>query len=317
VSALWSIIPYLNRFDLSAAACLDALTQGPEHRVLLIDKSQDPEIQRQSRQFASFHHPRVLLWVQDPPLTSLSATWNQALDFAWETGGTEALVLNNDVRLSETNYYLLSEIMREEGALFVTATGVTEPQFRDVLERGQSIRDLDGRLMKGGPGFSNFLISRECHAKYRFDEALIPAFCEDVDYHRRMMLGGDGQRIFGTNVVYLHIGGQTASSMSPEQQESLRLRVDAGSRAHYLRKWGGPVNEEKFWVPFSVGATAPFELRLDDNVAPMTTPELYDRERKLWNNPPGTPSGGLDGKDVVALGEPRDDSARAADGETY
>ncbi len=122
-------------------------------------------------------------------------------------------------------------------------------------------------VSKGGPDFSCFLISRACHWKYAFDENFVPAFCEDLDYHRRLMLAGDGHKIFSVNVPYLHYASQTLKTSTPEARAAIERRIGQ-SRAYYERKWGGPVNAEIFWAPFG--------REPEDRLPPCgpTTPEL-------------------------------------------
>jgi hypothetical protein len=193
---------------------------------------------------------RVLLWSHQPPLPSLSATWNRALQCVWAAGGTEALVVNNDVRLRADTVEQLATVRRLTQALFVSAVGVMPEQF----DRAAGLILCDDpdaehpQLAKGGPDFSCFLIARECHDRFAFDERFIPAFCEDLDYHRRLLLAGEGARIFSVNLPYLHYGSATLKALSNRAQ--VERAIEAGSRAYYAKKWGGPVNAERFVLPF-------------------------------------------------------------------
>jgi hypothetical protein len=121
-------------------------------------------------------------------------------------------------------------------------------------------------VSKGGPDFSCFLISKEGHEKYPFDEAFSPAYCEDLDMHRRYILGGDGDKIFSVNLPYWHVdhGSGTLKAVSAERRAKIEGQINAGSRAYYQRKWGGPVNAERYTIPFE-------EQSAQDGV---TTPEL-------------------------------------------
>jgi hypothetical protein len=62
------------------------------------------------------------------------------------------------------------------------------------------------------------------------------------------MLGGDGSRIFSVNLPYLHYASGTINS-EPEKALAWAKRIEQ-SRAHYVRKWGGDVNHERFTIPF-------------------------------------------------------------------
>lgn len=317
----WSIIPFVNMASLAVAAAKDALAQTSvgEARCLLIGNGASDEDRRLVERFC-LDNPRALAWFHEPSLPSLAATWNRALKFVWETGGEDAMVLNNDVKLTSDTFSTLRQIMQDEDALLVTATGVEEEEtlFAEVQENGQeSLAFLSCERCKargtellideevecgacggngmiarrGGPGFSCFLISKECHEKYQFDEMLVPAFTEDLDLHRQMILGGDGDKIFGTNVRYLHLGGQTLKNMSPERRQATEEAISRGARAHYARKWGGGGNEERWLVPFQDNVDA---IRMGEVVVPgwidarwingesVATPDLFNELRSHW-----------------------------------
>lgn len=258
------IIPFINNWKMTWDALCDASNQdGVKSQVLLIDNGSDEE-GRVSSHYQTMINPGTLLWQHNPPLPSLAATWNAALDFVWDGGGEEALVINNDVRIHPKTYGALSDAMRMHDGLFVSAVAVGQDQWpTDPMGWSDS---------KGGPDFSCFLISRVCHSKYRFDEAFTPAYCEDVDFHRRMMLGGDGERIFGINVPYRHFGSGTIQSMTAEKQEKLAKAIGAGSRRHYEEKWGGPVNDEKYLHPYGYMDLPKSQLYCPSGC--VTTPQL-------------------------------------------
>jgi hypothetical protein len=236
-------MPVLGAPELTEAAIADCLAQSVPVRLLIVNQGVPTPFRSRLEQIAEEYADQILLWHHDPPLPSLSATWNRALRFCWESGAEEALVINNDVRLSIDTVEILSSQLETEKALFITAVGVTSEQFAAagmVISHGH-----------GGPDFSCYLISKEGHDKYPFDEKFIPAFCEDLDTHRRYMLGGDGHRIFSINLPFHHIGGgsQTLKSMSPEARAKHEARIGI-SRAHYKAKWGGDVNQERYTIPF-------------------------------------------------------------------
>lgn len=265
----WIVMPFVNLWEMTQDALDDCLRQmAGNSRILAISNGSDGETHDRLREFAAAF-PRILPWHHQPPLLALAATWNQALDFVWEVGGERAMVVNNDVRLHPDTYRSLSHVMDQEDALFVTATGVTREQFEAAYVEGGG--PTEGMLAgRGGPDFSCFLISKGCHEKYRFDENYIPAFCEDLDFHRQMMIGGDKSRIFGINLPFLHIdaGSNTIKSFNEKQRESFGREVAAFSRAYYEKKWGGSVNQEASIDPFAEGG--PFTL----SCGCVTTPEL-------------------------------------------
>lgn len=245
----WIVMPVMANRDLTIAALADCLAQSVPVRILII--LQDvPQAFRQEIEHLAEQDPRVLCWFHSPPMISLSATWNRALRFVWATGGTEALVVNNDVRLRYDTVSMLSTVMDQLNALFVTAVGVTGEQYAASI--GRPAIDCVGDLSQlGGPDFSCFLITKAGHESYPFDESFIPAYGEDCDLHRRFMLNGDGDKIFSINLPYHHVdhGSGTLKGLPPEQRQALERRLGR-SREYYAQKWGGPINAERWTIPF-------------------------------------------------------------------
>lgn len=246
--ALWALVPALDLVDLTLQTCLDLLAQSIPVRVLLIDQGSSEESNDQFRQFAEQHHPRVLLWSFNPPLPSLSGAWNRGLAFVWSLGVEEALVVNSDTRLWSGTAALLLEAQRTTGAFFVTALGVTEAQFAAFCADPGEL-DVTAR---GGPDFSCFLGTRAWHTKYQFDESFIPAFMEDLDMDRRVILGGDGERIFSVNVPFHHIGGGSRTiNQSDAARQAFERQAGIGRR-YYQAKWKGQPNQETCLTPFGL-----------------------------------------------------------------
>jgi len=224
-----------------------------------------------------------LCWHFLPALPSLSAVWNRALAFVWELGGTEALVCNNDVRLHRQTYEVLLKTLQSEEALFVTAVGVREGQYDPAVKydpiAGTKEGWLTARSARGGPDFSCFLIAKGGHDKYPFDERFIPAYHEDLDMHRRYMLGGDGDKIFSVNLPFLHYASGTLKQYTPEQRAKFNAAF-AACKAYYTQKWGGPPNEETFHTPFLQGDPEVLHPLIEQYPS-CTTPDL----QRYWLAP--------------------------------
>lgn len=237
------IMPFLDCWEMTREAAEDALSQeGCSTTVLLIDGGSSREVNAAAKRFQT-QNQRVLLWTFNPPLPSLAATWNRALEFAWDAGAEYALVPNNDVRLLSSTFETLKKVQRMSGALFCTAMGV-KPGLFDAAARPEAEKLLESR---GGPDFSCFLITKECHSKYKFDERFQPAYHEDGDFHRQLWLGGDGSRIFGVALPFLHFGSSTINR-SKEERERFAVKFRA-CQARYVEKWGGLPHQEKFVKP--------------------------------------------------------------------
>lgn len=251
------IIPTLGNEDqtLAALRCAQAQTGVGKPLILLIQQGGSVDFTDYARETADWI---VRVWRHVPPLPSLSATWNRALDYAWEIGAEDALVINNDVELVQEYYAQLRDVLQRQQLWFLSGVGVTPPQFYEYRDRRGSMLDTTLQLH---PDFSAYLITRACHAKYRFDESYIPAYCEDQDFHRRMLLGNDGRKIGKINLPFLHHASGTLKSQDPAAREQLQIAIAVGSRAHHERKWKGPVNQERAVVPF--GEPMPFDVSMD------------------------------------------------------
>ena len=241
----WIIMPVVAGPEMTEAALADCLAQSVPTRILVVNQGVEDDFRLRLERLAEEYPDRIFLWHHNPPLPSLAASWNRALDFVWECGGTEALVANNDLRLHRATIEVLQNCLRGTKSLFVSAVGVTAEQFDPNFDH---LTVSSGE--RGGPDFSCYLISKECHEQYRFDEAFIPAFCEDLDYHRRLMLAGEGSRIFSINLPFLHLSSQTLKQVGDEKRQAINRSIESGSRLHYRTKWGGNVNEETFYEPF-------------------------------------------------------------------
>lgn len=253
----WIIMPVVDQPDMTEAALEDCLAQELDDRprVLLVDNGSNPDTRRRLEIAAARSNGRILcVWhhppLGGPPVGTLNASWNFALEFVWGLGADEALVVNNDIRMVKRTYIALQCVRAVTGALFVSAVGVREEQFQQWAPGPRDWTTEQLASAKGGPDFSCFLISKECHEKYPFDPAF--TYCGDLDYHRRLMLGGDGERIFSVNWPYLHHASGTLKGMTQERRQVYEAAIGEHRRA-YEKKWGGPVNQETLHAGYAVG----------------------------------------------------------------
>lgn len=276
----WAIMPILANPELTRIAIASVLAQTVPTRLLLVNQGVDDDFRDELERIAEEYPDRVLLWSHQPPLPSLAATWNRALEAAWAGGAEEALVVNNDVELHPETLKILQVVLQANQALFVSAVGVTADQFGRTVPLEHLWENVSPVALnnigivppdrRGGPDFSCFLIAFACYVRFPFDEAFTPAFCEDLDYHRRLLLAGEGKRIFSVNLPYLHHSSQTLKSVDPKERTRIERAIAAGSRTYYERKWGGPVNHETYLEPFGGGFSEP--KKVEDGTA--TTPYL-------------------------------------------
>ena len=257
----WAIMPFIDLWDeYTFQAAEDVLGQEGvgDVRLLLVANDCTSEELQKAEDWVATKSGSVLLWNHRPALPALGSTWNTALKFCWEAGVEEALVVNNDVRLHRGTHAALKSALWHCSALFVSAVGVTEEQFdpgtnHELMFNEMPHPDPDPAepqtrvgMPRGGPDYSCFLISKECHEQFPFDPEL--TYFGDNDHHRSLKLAGEGERIFSVNIPYLHFSSATINR-SPEA----KAEGDRAFRAHkdyYIRKWGGAVGEESFETPF-------------------------------------------------------------------
>jgi len=242
----WAIVPFINCWELTVLAVHDILEQTVPTRVLLIDQGSDGTTRQAIHELRMDPdlRRRVLAWHFDPAVP-LSAAWNRALQFVADQGETEAWIVNNDVRLFPHTAEVLSRTRAGRNAYLVSGIGVDEAGWEtaqdNLIEPTKFMTDF------GGPDFSNFMLSIEGWRKYPFDERFRPAYCEDVDMHRRMLLAGDSQKIFGVNVPFWHPGSATINAM--KGGAAAFSPVYETCAAVYAKKWGGKPNKETYREP--------------------------------------------------------------------
>ena len=245
----WIVIPFLNNWEMTKDVILDSLEQWLEGRrpnILLVDNGSDEHIGALAYSWVGAARDLlldvdILYTGHRPPGVPLGAAWNLALWQIWEFGGEQVLMLNNDVHIHSVTFLQLDRVRAQTQALFVSA--VNDGAVPKCLP------EYDGN--RGGPDFSCFLITKECHAKYPFDPRF--TYCSDWDQHHRMIIGGDGDKIFSINVPYEHLGNgsQTLKRMretDPVRAQQIAETADA-HRALYVEKWGGTFGQETLVKP--------------------------------------------------------------------
>lgn len=84
-----------------------------------------------------------------------------------------------------------------------------------------------------------------------FDEQFIPAYFEDNDYHRRMiLLGYDITPIEDAEYIHKHGGSLTRRSLDERQQNLMHMWFRR-NQAYYIWKWGGLPHHERYTLPYN------------------------------------------------------------------
>lgn len=243
------IVAHNNR-ALTVQTLRSALKQDIPVEVILIDNASTDGTREWARSMEA-KFPNVDLM----PLTSqksLAACWNMGLESVWQSGGTHALVLNNDVVIHPRTYGTLLC----HGGMFVTTVSVDdEEQFHftpgdeDNLYAGPEhdlyIKD------RPHPNFSGFLIRKSCFDRVGpFNEDYYPAYCEDAEYHIRMHRQGVRAVCIDLPMLHLGNGANTLRFADPAESNRIKRGADA-NRLRFRDKYGCVPGDQEYNALFS------------------------------------------------------------------
>jgi GT2 family glycosyltransferase len=215
-------VPTLNRLDrlTEMLASVAASTRLPD-RVLIVNNGHqvtDQLCEEWSRSFElDVFTPQHNLGVAG------------SVNFAWRNtpDGWFWCHCNDDAELDPKCLGLMAEAAEENPDAFI------------VPEHGE------------GSAFTLFIASSAMRDKVGyFDEAFFPAYYEDVDLGRRMILSGI-KRVIVKGAAYVHHTSSTLKAYTPEQERKHHDQFRANCQ-RYIEKWGGEADKsEKFTVPYN------------------------------------------------------------------
>jgi GT2 family glycosyltransferase len=152
-----------------------------------------------------------------------------SVNFAWRNtpDGWYWCHCNDDAELDPKCLGLMAEAAKENPDAFI------------VPEHGE------------GSAFTLFIASSAMRDKVGyFDEAFFPAYYEDVDLGRRMILSGI-KRVIVKGAAYVHHTSSTLKAYTPEQERKHHDQFRSNCQK-YVEKWGGEADKsEKFTVPYN------------------------------------------------------------------
>lgn len=155
-----------------------------------------------------------------PENEGVSAGWNVGLEFLFEDGVTNhVLVVNNDTVLPPWFY---RELLSYE-VPFVTGTSVnTMEQIAAPKSRKELVES---------PDFSAFVIRREAWEKVGpFDERM-KHYASDNDWHIRAHRAGI--RLWNAGIAFYHERSSTLKNASPKDKRQIELQSDADSEVFH------------------------------------------------------------------------------------
>lgn len=179
----------------------------------------------------------------------LSRAWNRGIKRAKELGYDLVFIPNLDVTFhtktldnlvkwayKNKDYTVIASVVYESYELFAEASlcSKLEPGF-------------------GRSSFSSFLLRISEHKKVGdFDEVFEPAYYEDDDYSRRLVLS---KAKFGTALdsIFYHRVSQTL--LNDTELNGNWNPIFEKNAKRYSEKWGGPPGSEKFTKPYDLQTT--------------------------------------------------------------
>jgi GT2 family glycosyltransferase len=200
-------IPTINRADLLNEALANYFEDFKTTEIVICDNGKQEIITRE-KNFVIYRPEQNL---------GVSGSWNMIMDYAEKVKGTHVLMLNDDIYLGKSEQEILTIIR------------LWNPEF------------LCTEL-----NWCSYILSVDAYQKAgRFDENFFPAYFEDNDYFRRMLLA-DVQMIFNSMLNPITYRNSMTIQKSPELNNGFEK-----NRQYYISKWGGQPTQEKFNTPFN------------------------------------------------------------------
>jgi GT2 family glycosyltransferase len=200
-------IPTINRADLLNEALANYFEDFKNTEIVICDNGKQEIITRE-RNFVIYKPENNL---------GVSGSWNMIMDYAEKVKGTHVLMLNDDIYLGKSEEEI-NAIIR-----------LWKPEF------------LCTEL-----NWCSFILSVDAYLKVgKFDEKFFPAYFEDNDYFRRMLLAGV---TITTNAMLNPVIYR--NSMTIQKTPELNSGFEK-NRQYYISKWGGQPTQETFSTPFN------------------------------------------------------------------
>lgn len=178
---------------------------------------------------------------------SVAASWNLGIEIAIERLCDYILVINDDVVLSPWTIdnqieYLENKEKRDAKVRMTTgwSTGSNDVEMRNWPEPNQNSPFVSGA------DFACFMITPDFFNEIGlFDENFQPAYFEDNDYHRRVLMAEYKIEIV-TTAPYLHYGSRTQKESGVVNNFQFEQ-----NKQYYKTKWGGGPGAEIFATPYN------------------------------------------------------------------
>lgn len=199
-------IPTINRLDILAANLDQYKKDWIGRNILIVDNgNQGIEVKK------------PIHVVVNPENRGVAGSWNQLCAALFSAGYTHAHIINDDIDMR------------------------TQPEALEAF-----IEANPADFYVGTQNWCSFIMPKATFREIgRFDDKFFPAYFEDNDYYRRLILAG--KKIVRTElldpVVY-------RNSMTIQKEPALN-NLFMANQQYYIQKWGGTPGQETFTTPFN------------------------------------------------------------------
>lgn len=187
---------------------------------------------------------------------TLSKAWNEGIRKAVERDSDYILIINDDIVLSPTTIdNMITFFDFHPEAVLVSAFDMRESMTaEEVYDDGWSGSFTDSHFDEK-PDFACFMVRPDTVEKIGwFDENFSPAYFEDNDYHRRIVVLGH-KAYSTTSALFYHYGSRTQySDPYIPVVPSTAFEVN---RLYFESKWGGSPGKELYVTPFNDKSLTP------------------------------------------------------------
>lgn len=177
---------------------------------------------------------------------SVAHSWNEGCRLARLAGMDYIAVLNDDILLAP---YILDRLLDvlDSNEESVMATACNQREGHEPEEMWSWPEERIGSLSEN-PDFACFMIRQNFIDEIgRFDENFYPAYFEDNDTHRRILLAG--KKAYNvSNAAFYHYGSKTQNATSSPACHPIQFNMN---QAYYCNKWGGMPESEIYDRPFN------------------------------------------------------------------
>jgi GT2 family glycosyltransferase len=200
-------IPTINRADLLNEALANYFEDFKQTEIVICDNGGQEIITRENN-FVIYKPEKNL---------GVSGSWNMIMDYADKVKATHVLMLNDDIYL-----------------------GKSEEEINTI------IRLWNPEFLCTELNWCSFILSVDAYKKIgKFDENFFPAYFEDNDYFRRMMLL-NMPIIMNAMLNPIIYRNSMTILKTPELNNGFEK-----NRQYYISKWGGQPTQETFSTPFN------------------------------------------------------------------